>query len=85
MLEALHAGLKVIAADCPSGPREILADGKFGVLVPADDSLALADAIVEELKNPMTIDDLELREHLRQFTTAQIAGEYLDLAHELID
>lgn len=83
LVEALHAGLKVIAADCPSGPREILADGKFGVLVSVDDSLALATAIAEELSHPIRIDEIELREHLRNFTTAKIAGEYLDLTREL--
>ena len=85
LVEALYAGLKVIAVDCPSGPREILAGGKFGVLVPADDPLGLANAIAEELKHPMTIDELELREHLHQFTTAKVAGDYLKLAHELAD
>lgn len=83
LVEALHAGLKVIVTDCPSGPREILADGKFGVLVAPDDPLALATAIADELNNPLAINELELREHLRQFTTAKIAGEYLQLAHRM--
>jgi glycosyltransferase involved in cell wall biosynthesis len=85
LVEALHAGLKVIATDCPSGPREVLANGKFGVLVAPDEPLALATAIVEELHNPLVIDGLELQEHLRQFTTAKIAGEYLQVAKGLID
>lgn len=85
LVEALHAGLKVIATDCPSGPGEILADGKFGVLVAPDDSFAMATAIAEELSNPLVIDELELREHLRQFTTLKIAGEYLKVAHELVN
>jgi glycosyltransferase involved in cell wall biosynthesis len=85
LVEALHAGLKVIATDCPSGPREVLADGKFGVLVAPDDSFALATAVEEELNHPLVIDELELQEHLRQFTTAKIAAEYLQVAHRLVN
>lgn len=45
MIEALFCGVPVVATDCPSGPREILADGKYGELVPMQDVPALARAI----------------------------------------
>lgn len=52
LLEALAVGTPAIATDCPSGPREILGDGRYGPLVPIGDPRALADAILATLENP---------------------------------
>jgi len=45
LIEALASGCSVISTDCPGGAREILANGKYGDLVPVGDADAMADAI----------------------------------------
>lgn len=46
LVEALAAGVPVISTDAPFGPRDVLADGRYGKLVPVGDVKQMADAIV---------------------------------------
>lgn len=58
IVEALHAGVPVVAFDCPVGPAEILTDGVDGLLVPAEDVDAFASALLR------LVDDEALRHRL---------------------
>lgn len=48
--EALACGCPVVSTDAPSGPREILANGEFGTLVPIKEPIALSSAILAALQ-----------------------------------
>ncbi len=52
LAEALYCGTRLVATDCKSGPREILAGGKYGKLVPVGDEKELAETIRSALDSP---------------------------------
>jgi glycosyltransferase involved in cell wall biosynthesis len=52
LLEAMTAGLPPVAFDCPTGPREVISNGKDGLLIPAEDTAALAAGICELIEDP---------------------------------
>lgn len=49
LIEAMAGGTRVVATDCPSGPREVLAGGRHGRLVRVGDVAAMAQGIEDAL------------------------------------
>lgn len=74
LVEALAVGTPVVSTDCPSGPREILQNGRLGPLVPVGDALALADAILKVLGQPKSVSALE---DTKLFTVDVAVNNYL--------
>ena len=60
LIQAMACGCRVVSTNCPSGPAEILENGKWGKLVPVNDQSALVAAILDSLDdcNPP---DVQLR------------------------
>lgn len=59
IIEALAVGTPVVATDCPSGPREILEDGKYGPLVTVGNVEALSQNILTTLHAPLAREILQ--------------------------
>lgn len=51
LLEAMACGTPVVSVDCPGGIREIIENGKTGLIVPQDDPAALRAALGGLLKD----------------------------------
>lgn len=75
LMEALACGCPIVSTDCRSGPQEILANGKFGSLVPVGDDRAMAHAILATLNDPPRSKQLQAR--AAEFDIDTIAEQYL--------
>ncbi len=80
--EAIAAGTPVVSTDCESGPAEILANGRYGKLVPVGDAKALADGIIATLEQPT--DAAVLKQRSQDFSLDQVVDQYLDVLQPLI-
>lgn len=81
LIEAMACGCPVVATDCPFGPQEILAAGKYGALVPVGDVAALTTAMAQVLVRPNNRQQLEQRS--RDFSVQASTHNYLALLHRL--
>jgi glycosyltransferase involved in cell wall biosynthesis len=51
LIEGLILGKVLVSSDCPTGPREILDQGRAGLLTPVGDADALAAAMLQGLRD----------------------------------
>ena len=73
LVEAMAMGLPVIAVDCPYGPREILLQGRLGMLVSRAE---LASAIASVLRDPTGIDVGRLLQRAHDFTVEKAVADW---------
>ena len=75
LTEALALGIPVVATDCPSGPVELLAHGKYGELVAMGDIDGLAQAIARTLDHPHPPEFL--KQAVKEYTVEASTKGYL--------
>jgi glycosyltransferase involved in cell wall biosynthesis len=78
LVEALGAGLRIVSTYCPSGPDEVLAEGRLGLLVPPGDPAALAQAMGQALDQPA--DPARQIAAAARFSAHLAAAAYLHIA-----
>jgi glycosyltransferase involved in cell wall biosynthesis len=77
LTEAMALGVPVVSTDCPSGPAEMLQEGRLGSLVPVGDAEALSAAIAAALDRPP--DSAGLKEGVADYAIGTSARRYLDV------
>ena len=80
LIEALAAGLRVVASDVPAC-REMLDEGRWGILFPPNDPVALSNVLVSALTSPPSkLDTTAGVEHATRLTADRMMVAYLSLA-----
>lgn len=86
LIEAMAAGKPVVASDIP-GYRFVLQAGKQGLLVPPEDSPALAEALIRLVRDPAARAAMGEagRRRAADFSWQHVAADLLDYYGELIE
>ncbi len=85
-LEAMASGVPIVASDI-EGYREILDSGREAILFPNRDPVALADAVIRVLTDPLLSRSMALagREKALRFSWATVARELETYFFDLLD
>ena len=86
LLEAMACGAPIVASDCRSGPREILQNGRNGVLIPTGDVNALSAAISQLLRDKALRDSYSLlgKQRSRDFAVEKITSRYEEMIYRTV-
>ncbi len=86
LLEAMAAGAPIVASDIP-GYRDVLAHGEQGLLVPPQDSEALADALGRVLHAPEMRQNMRLhgQAKARLYDWPRISAQVLDYYADVLE
>ncbi len=74
LVEAMMCGCTPVSTDCPTGPREVLQNEKYGYLVPMRVPNAMAEGIKKALDNPISLQ--RLAEGIKPFTEHEVFKQY---------
>ena len=81
LIESQQYGVPIISSNCPTGPSEILMNGKLGELFPVGNYHILAKKLFSFNKNKKILlrKSLNAKKYLRRFDPVKNSKKYLDL------
>lgn len=81
MVEAMSLGLPVVTFDYKCGPKDIIDDGRNGLLVKEGDIKGLADAMMSLMASPATLSRMskEARKVTEKYSEEKVMGMWVDL------
>lgn len=84
IIEALAAGLPIVATDCCVSMADLLGHGTLGTLVPVGDAAALSAAMDNAIANEPNEIVAARRAAAARFTIEHATGRYVDLMQRLV-
>lgn len=81
LIEAMFCDTKLVSFNCPSGPSDILENGKYGTLCKPKDVNSLSKGIEEALKNKKP----DYSTKLNEYKLESIGARYVDAFESLIN
>ena len=79
LIEALSLKKQIVSTDCPSGPREILDHGKYGLLVPVNNPEKLAEGIAQIIKGKVKFDEELLLQRAKYFNIEKSFNQFMEV------
>lgn len=76
LIQAMALGCSIVSTDCKHGPKEILENGKWGLLTPTGEPKAFSDSILQQLDSSH---EMAKDTHLSKFQTSVITTKYREL------
>lgn len=74
LVEAMMCGCTPVSTNCPTGPKEVLQNERYGYLVPMHNPKAMAAGIKKALENPISAS--RLAEGVKSFDEDEVFKQY---------
>lgn len=86
IIEAMSCGLPCVSFDCPSGPSDIIHDGKDGILVKNGDEKEFAEKLSKLMSDEKLVAEMGMsaRKNAEQYTMENISKRWISLFDEVL-
>lgn len=86
LIEAMACGLPCVAFDCPCGPRDIILDGKNGLLVSPENTASLSESLKKIIQDPTLLEKMGIfaPQSVSKYEITSVAQYWQDLFMSLM-